>query len=156
MLGGHAGLKGSLMTQPLTSLSGGQAVRVALARIALSAPHLLVLDEPSNHLDMVGVHLPSRLLLFPCIIGFSGQLPLGGADSVPHAHDCSEVWPLVAGAKGWCRPPAMCHKTFFIQSQDTVDALIKALQARAACLQRSIRCHMHHPLRHRQWLHLTH
>ena len=48
-----AGVKGALATQPLASLSGGQAVRVALARVALSAPHLLVLDEPSNHLDMV-------------------------------------------------------------------------------------------------------
>ena len=28
-------------------------MRVALAGIAMRAPHLLVLDEPSNHLDMV-------------------------------------------------------------------------------------------------------
>lgn len=41
------------MTQPVNTLSGGQAVRVALAGIAMQAPHLLVLDEPSNHLDMV-------------------------------------------------------------------------------------------------------
>mmetsp|Transcript_12889 Transcript_12889/g.38938 ORF Transcript_12889/g.38938 Transcript_12889/m.38938 type:complete len:125 (-) Transcript_12889:860-1234(-) len=47
-----AGLNGAQMTQPLKTLSGGQAVRVALAGIAMQAPHLLVLDEPSNHLDM--------------------------------------------------------------------------------------------------------
>lgn len=35
--------------------TGGQAVRVALAAAFWGAPHLLVLDEPSNHLDLEGV-----------------------------------------------------------------------------------------------------
>eukprot|EP00884_Botryococcus_braunii_P007022 jgi/Botrbrau1/16320/Bobra.0066s0088.1 len=57
-LRGHLGsfqIKGHLATQPLTSLSGGQAVRVGLAATTLQAPHVLVLDEPSNHLDLGGV-----------------------------------------------------------------------------------------------------
>lgn len=40
---GAFGIKSGLATQPLASLSGGQAVRVQLAAIALSSPHLLVL-----------------------------------------------------------------------------------------------------------------
>ncbi|GAB4816948.1 hypothetical protein N2152v2_003994 [Parachlorella kessleri] len=52
---GSFGIKGSLATQPLSSLSGGQAVRVALAAVFFASPHLMVLDEPSNHLDLEGV-----------------------------------------------------------------------------------------------------
>lgn len=49
---GSFGLPGSVATQPLQTLSGGQAVRVALAAAFNSRPHLLLLDEPSNHLDL--------------------------------------------------------------------------------------------------------
>ena len=43
---------GSQMNQSIKSLSGGQAVRVATGICTWLLPHLLILDEPSNHLDM--------------------------------------------------------------------------------------------------------
>lgn len=45
------GLGGLAPDAPAAALSGGQAMRVALAGAALSEADFLILDEPSNHLD---------------------------------------------------------------------------------------------------------
>ncbi|OJI97160.1 hypothetical protein ASPVEDRAFT_159327 [Aspergillus versicolor CBS 583.65] len=46
------GLQGRIVSDvPILRLSGGQLVRLALARVIWNAPHLLVLDEITTHLD---------------------------------------------------------------------------------------------------------
>jgi len=40
--------------RPVETFSGGQLSRLQLAKLLLSAPDVLLLDEPSNHLDIAG------------------------------------------------------------------------------------------------------
>ncbi len=50
------------LLQPLAALSGGQKTKVFLAGIIIHQPELVLLDEPSNHLDAAG-----RALLYEYI-----------------------------------------------------------------------------------------
>eukprot|EP00455_Lapot_gusevi_P015615 TRINITY_DN1790_c0_g2_i3.p1 TRINITY_DN1790_c0_g2~~TRINITY_DN1790_c0_g2_i3.p1 ORF type:complete len:785 (-),score=212.31 TRINITY_DN1790_c0_g2_i3:93-2447(-) len=49
---GRFGVTGDLATQRIGTLSGGQKSRVAFAIVTFTQPHLIILDEPSNHLDL--------------------------------------------------------------------------------------------------------
>jgi ATPase subunit of ABC transporter with duplicated ATPase domains len=48
------GLGGVALTRDATTLSGGEAMRVAIAGCLLTEPRLLLLDEPTNDLDAAG------------------------------------------------------------------------------------------------------
>jgi len=61
----------SLLDKKSTTLSGGQKQRIAIARAILSAPQLLVMDEPLSALDK-----HSRTLLLPFIKNLAKQVPI--------------------------------------------------------------------------------
>ena len=48
---------------PTEALSGGQKKLVALVQLAVSAPDILLLDEPDNHLDVSGKNQLERFIL---------------------------------------------------------------------------------------------
>jgi ATP-binding cassette subfamily F protein 3 len=55
--------------QPLDSFSGGWRTRVALAAVLFAGPDLLLLDEPSNHLDLeAALWLESFLKSYPATL----------------------------------------------------------------------------------------
>lgn len=52
---GSFGLAAHAHTIPNVQLSGGQKSRVALCELALHGPHILILDEPTNNLDLESI-----------------------------------------------------------------------------------------------------
>ncbi|KAI9289469.1 P-loop containing nucleoside triphosphate hydrolase protein [Umbelopsis sp. AD052] len=72
---GGVGVSGDIVRRPIRSLSGGQRNRVALAMVTFMEPHVLLLDEITNHLDMGTVES-----LVESLSGYSGALVLVSHD----------------------------------------------------------------------------
>ncbi|OYY70392.1 ABC-F family ATP-binding cassette domain-containing protein [Sphingomonas sp. 28-63-12] len=63
------GFDEEMQNRPLDSYSGGWKMRVALAALLFSEPDLLLLDEPSNHLDLEAtLWLESFLKSYPAMM----------------------------------------------------------------------------------------
>jgi len=58
----EVGLEPALLGRAFGSLSGGERMRLAVARMLIEAPDLLLLDEPTNNLDAAGRELVARLV----------------------------------------------------------------------------------------------
>ena len=64
-------LSGDDVFKEVSMLSGGEKVRLALAKIFKRKPNVLILDEPTNHMDIVGKEtLESMLTDFPGTVIF--------------------------------------------------------------------------------------
>ncbi len=63
------GFDEAMQARPLDSFSGGWRMRVALASLLFTSPDILLLDEPSNHLDLESaLWLEDFLLSYPGLI----------------------------------------------------------------------------------------
>lgn len=84
---GAFGITGTLGLQKMGLLSGGQKSRVAFACLALTNPHILVLDEPSNHLDIEAMDALSDALR-----NFGGGVVIVSHDVTMLQNVCTSLW----------------------------------------------------------------
>lgn len=73
-------------------LSGGERGRLALAKLSLSGANLLLLDEPSNHLD-----IPSQEILQSVLSDFAGTILLVSHDRYLIDALATQVWEIIPG-----------------------------------------------------------
>ncbi|GAB1219559.1 hypothetical protein ENUP19_0118G0036 [Entamoeba nuttalli] len=86
---GRFGITGDSSLQRLDTLSGGQKSRVVFADLAYKQPHLLLLDEPSNHLDIETVEALARALAV-----YQGGVLIITHDERLISQVCDEIWHL--------------------------------------------------------------
>ncbi|RPB28174.1 P-loop containing nucleoside triphosphate hydrolase protein [Terfezia boudieri ATCC MYA-4762] len=84
---GAFGITGTTGLQKMELLSGGQKSRVAFALLSLQRPHILVLDEPSNHLDVEAMDALSLALN-----GFEGGVLMVSHDVTMLRNVCKRLW----------------------------------------------------------------
>ena len=72
---GSFGFSGDTVNSPVGPMSGGEKARLALALIVRRKPNLLLLDEPSNHLDV-----ETREALAAALAEFGGSMLLVSHD----------------------------------------------------------------------------
>ncbi len=89
---GAAGFPGELADTPTAQLSGGEKARLVLALAAFAAPHLMILDEPANHLD-----IDSRAALIEAINAFPGAVILVSHDGYLLDACAERLWLVDAG-----------------------------------------------------------
>lgn len=84
---GAFGITGMTGLQKMALLSGGQKSRVAFACLSLQNPHILVLDEPSNHLDIEAMDALSTALQ-----NFKGGVLMVSHDVTMLQNVCTSLW----------------------------------------------------------------
>ncbi|PMD22884.1 putative translation initiation regulator [Hyaloscypha hepaticicola] len=84
---GAFGITGMTGLQKMELLSGGQKSRVAFACLSLQNPHILVLDEPSNHLDIEAMDALSTALN-----QFQGGVLMVSHDVTMLQTVCTSLW----------------------------------------------------------------
>ncbi len=73
--------------RPVSTLSGGERGRLALAKLALDGANFLLLDEPTNHLD-----IPSQEILQAVLAGFNGTILLVSHDRYLIDALATQIW----------------------------------------------------------------
>jgi len=80
---------GDEVFKKVSTLSGGEGSRLALAKLALSDANLLLLDEPTNHLD-----IPSQEILQEVLAGYEGTILLVSHDRYLIDALSTQIWDI--------------------------------------------------------------
>jgi len=92
---GSFGFSGDAMKKPCGVLSGGEKIRLQMARIFVRPPNLLILDEPTTHLDVA-----ARELLQEALKHYSGTVAMVSHDIEFVRNVAETIWEVsAAGVK---------------------------------------------------------
>jgi ATP-binding cassette subfamily F protein 3 len=80
---------GDEVFKKVSTLSGGEGSRLALAKLALSDANLLLLDEPTNHLD-----IPSQEILQEVLAEYEGTILLVSHDRYLIDALSTQIWDI--------------------------------------------------------------
>lgn len=78
--------------RPVSTLSGGERGRLALAKLALAGANFLLMDEPTNHLD-----IPSQEILEAVLAAFNGTILLVSHDRYLIDALATQIWDVQPG-----------------------------------------------------------
>jgi ATP-binding cassette subfamily F protein 3 len=78
--------------RPISTLSGGERGRVALAKLSLDGANFLLLDEPTNHLD-----IPAQEVLQAVLSEFTGTILLVSHDRYLIDALATQIWAIKPG-----------------------------------------------------------
>jgi ATP-binding cassette subfamily F protein 3 len=81
------GIQGELAVKPNYMLSGGQKSRVALAALVYVNPHIIIMDEPTNHMDIDSVNA-----LAIALGTYNGGLVIVSHDEFFVESVCDQIW----------------------------------------------------------------
>ena len=85
---------GDAADKPVSVLSGGERGRLALAKLALEGANLLLLDEPTTHLD-----IPSQEVLQEALAEFPGTILLVSHDRYLINALATQIWAISSEAR---------------------------------------------------------
>ncbi len=81
--------RGDMVFREVSTLSGGERGRLALAKLALDGSNFLLLDEPTNHLD-----IPSQEILQEVLAQFNGTILLVSHDRYLIDALATQIWAM--------------------------------------------------------------
>ena len=119
---------------PGRALSGGQRSRLAMAAVSFCRPHVLILDEPTNNLDIEAVEA-----LATAVEGFEGACVIVSHDHYFVSRVAQEVWVVEGsddddtggGGGGGGNDGGVAAASGHVRRLDSFAAYIEAAHARA-------------------------
>ncbi|MFN2160270.1 MAG: ribosomal protection-like ABC-F family protein [Anaerolineales bacterium] len=121
--------QGEDVFRKVSTLSGGERGRLALALLALRDTNLLLLDEPTNHLD-----IPSQEILQEVLMDYAGTMMLVSHDRYLIDALGSQIWEIQPDQAGL----RVFHGSYSEYHQQQVETEIEGTPADARKMQKNL------------------
>ena len=108
-------------SRPVSSLSGGEKTRLALAKLLLEEPDLLILDEPTNHLDFL-----TLTWLEDYLKGYKGAVLLVSHDRYFLNKLCSRICEIEGGRLTSYKGD---YNAYLVQKKQNTERALKEYEA---------------------------